>query len=938
MAEASKGRLVRCPKCENLLPEPPGFSVYQCGGCGAVLRAKKKELLGDGLLGTSDEERSRGASEKGDVDNVGLGSVAGAKIESNGIVKRNNCENVLNGSSSSGVDNSRGLDDCDGSKTGRDRLDLGFDQDRKIRYSEDEYKHPLKGLNDEYVRDNGTGDFRSSRPDYTRLNKDELEEIKRLIKLLRSRPAIDQNGMDRNSSIASRANASSVAGQGRFVNFQHPEVGPSNYVGGSYYNYAEQRRYGDRSDGLARVENLENDRVELLRKLDELADQLTRSCDVADKSKERIHHDRWIPPVLPDAYDRHDAFVQDGTRNSYTVHKQPLIPDKHISRAPYVPHSHGYVPYTDRHGIPFQESYPPRNFSYEYGGITDAYQTQMLRRPSHQPPSRYFQESCYEQFPGHVDFNQDLFMSHPHEAFFHQPACSCLQCVNKNWQVSSKIQPPNLCSQNMHSTHTSRSFYQNVNPITYDPQVYTSEASNLLPPQSRDRKHLTRSSSDLGREKVGFGQSHPKKVVAAPGGRRLFQPIAGGAPFVTCCNCFELLKLPRKLFLTQKNPREIKCGGCSSVLLFELDGKGIVVSVSATTERVFKKVHSSSSEISDEKYESSHDPPDADAVGNCDGYENFNYGYQLTDAEPVPSSGEYKLSFGESEMRRDPNSFTASSSEGEQSPNSVIAEKDEGLLHLPDSPSQKHPGHSPDNLMHKYGQGNKSKRIEEDRNTADGKISRQNSLKDTLVATEMDVSYNDGSTHDSAEIRKEEYLPKINKGGESFFVGLIKRSFGDFSRSSKSTESGKSNVSINGHFVPDRVVKKAEKLSGTIQPGEYWYDIRAGFWGVMGHPCLGIILPNIEEFNYPMLENCAGGNTEVFVNGRELHQKDLDLLASRGLPITRHKSYLIDISGRVVDENTGEELDGLGKLAPTVQRAKHGFGMRIPKSLLQKQR
>lgn len=37
MAEASKVRLVRCPKCENLLPELPDFSVYQCGGCGAVL-------------------------------------------------------------------------------------------------------------------------------------------------------------------------------------------------------------------------------------------------------------------------------------------------------------------------------------------------------------------------------------------------------------------------------------------------------------------------------------------------------------------------------------------------------------------------------------------------------------------------------------------------------------------------------------------------------------------------------------------------------------------------------------------------------------------------------------------------------------------------------------------------------------------------------------
>lgn len=38
MAESTKLRLVRCPKCENLLPELEDYSVYQCGGCGAVLR------------------------------------------------------------------------------------------------------------------------------------------------------------------------------------------------------------------------------------------------------------------------------------------------------------------------------------------------------------------------------------------------------------------------------------------------------------------------------------------------------------------------------------------------------------------------------------------------------------------------------------------------------------------------------------------------------------------------------------------------------------------------------------------------------------------------------------------------------------------------------------------------------------------------------------
>ncbi|KAI7747650.1 hypothetical protein M8C21_032543 [Ambrosia artemisiifolia] len=75
--------------------------------------------------------------------------------------------------------------------------------------------------------------------------------------------------------------------------------------------------------------------------------------------------------------------------------------------------------------------------------------------------------------------------------------------------------------------------------------------------------------------------------------------------------------------------------------------------------------------------------------------------------------------------------------------------------------------------------------------------------------------------------------------------------------------------------------------------------------------------PFIEEFNYPMPEKCADGNTNVFVNGRELHQKDLDLLVRRGLPADADRSYVIEISGRVLDEDSGLELEGLGKLAPT---------------------
>ena len=65
-----------------------------------------------------------------------------------------------------------------------------------------------------------------------------------------------------------------------------------------------------------------------------------------------------------------------------------------------------------------------------------------------------------------------------------------------------------------------------------------------------------------------------------------------------------------------------------------------------------------------------------------------------------------------------------------------------------------------------------------------------------------------------------------------------------------------------------------------------------------------------------MPSNCAAGNTGVYINGRELHQRDLDLLSSRGLPTTRDRFYTIEISGSVLDEDSGKEFS-LGKLAPT---------------------
>lgn len=66
-----------------------------------------------------------------------------------------------------------------------------------------------------------------------------------------------------------------------------------------------------------------------------------------------------------------------------------------------------------------------------------------------------------------------------------------------------------------------------------------------------------------------------------------------------------------------------------------------------------------------------------------------------------------------------------------------------------------------------------------------------------------------------------------------------------------------------------------------------------------------------------MAKDCAGGNTGILVNGRELHEEDLDMLSYKGLPTTKSKAYIVKSCGQVIDEESGKEMDSLGNLAPT---------------------
>ncbi|KAI3796601.1 hypothetical protein L1987_39279 [Smallanthus sonchifolius] len=704
-------RLVRCPKCENLLPEVTGYAVYQCGGCGAVLRGK-----------------------------------------------------VLSFSRNSDLSRSRL---CVGSENG--------------------------------VKSNGSSGRRPEKDDGNNL---EFEEPK---------PVFGNNKNGSRRSVRSS--------NWRYHKTDHQEGSSSNY------HYAPRHEYAELVQDMNDLE-VDDDRAELLRKLDELKYEIVRS---RDKSKEQVPvHHHTVPSYMHQT--SHSLMANANQAQVFS----DLFRSQNHRRSPV---------------LPFEQNqyHPYYSGQYVSNGMTD---------------NRLF-----------------------HHPFQHQ------QAPPSQPPPTPPVAPPVM---------------QN-DPVYYH-HDYNRRFSNLSLNSHNSDPH-SRWSNEIRR---------PPRGILAIGVRRC-RPVAGGSPFVSCCKCYELLQVPKK------NTKRMRCASCSEVMLLSIVNKRLVLSVYKETRKDFEK-------LKDDHKTHGHAKWGGTEFSSEDYDNSGNYDFESMDKLQVGGPGltSYK-------------SAVSYASEDEIKVNIILDETKYNRpgkgnvavnANKPSPPAVGSPLQDHFNYATKYnraGKGNVSRRSEMERVEKPVNLgSPGSSMKDAAVASEIDISSNEycantGTSNESGDTDKQ-------RGNGSFFVGMIKKSIREFSRSSQQVDQGTVNVTVNGHPIPDRLVKKAEKLAGPVLPGDYWYDPRSGFWGMMGSPCRGIIPPFIEEFNYPMPEKCGDGNTNVFVNGRELHQKDLNLLARRGLPTEADRSYVIEISGRVLDEYSGLELEGLGKLAPSVERNKQGFGMKPPRT------
>ncbi|KAL9246667.1 hypothetical protein vseg_020173 [Gypsophila vaccaria] len=959
----SKVRLVRCPKCDKLLPEPSGFPVYKCGGCGALLQAKKKKkkkksVVGEGSSSTSSVDKER-VVEEGDLDmavksptRLMVGELSGrnspwrerGETEFDGGLPKSPMRDRFLDDLVRTSDESRGVSrspvrergggsgdfDRDGLKSpGRLRyvskspvrgrggmpgsvrvVDVsrspmregtglgGLDGD--VRTPErsvngDAPKSPLRGnvggssdggnveqgkgislapkasFNDWLPDDNYEGQSRDDRPGHI---SEGVESV-----------CSDERGTTSEGSLGDSTHGIGCRGKGgmykdgRYRSDERYDR-PNSFDGPSYrnpdpiYGYGDPRQSFESDGGPASVQELQLQRVELLRKYEELKDQLN-GLDDAEASSQGFYRETAGYPV--DKPLRHKGRP-----------KQQFPPRRNVQRPSHFSHVPGR---TDRR----EDMY---GYNYNHPLNDDLYAGQMIRMP---PSNQQFlQHTMRGYVPGRsLDFERDGYESYVNDAHGHHPACGCSSCYSNDWRGRYQR------SSAAHKRHES-SRSNSVSSYSVGRERYSPRASDPRKAHTSPRVQSSFPAYD----------HRSKSKDTASLNKRLCRPISGGSPFVLCDNCFQLLKLPGNFIAKHKN-QQLKCGSCSTVISFGLQHEPSVP-VSSQKKPDAVDAGDSSDLITDPapKHEKHRrDTTTSTYIGSYD----FDVGDDTfqpvgPEASTVSKGHRYTLSLPENNTLgfvSSPSRFsvdkhiadTASVRSGQDNSMDIPTK----IRPPPGSPLQDHLDFSSQFFICRG---------------ADKHIIEKH------ASPEAPLDGNDGTETDPVQTP----VPEKDKLAQSPINALLKP-LKDVALLPSRGSAGKVEVYVNGQAISQRAVRKAEKLAGKIHPGEYWYDPKAGFWGVMGHQCLGIIPPSIKEFSAPMPEDCSKGDTAVYVNGRELNQRDLGLLARRGIPTTKDRRYVVDISGRVLDEGTRDFIVNLGRLAPSVEANKRGFGMHVPQQL-----
>ena len=106
-----------------------------------------------------------------------------------------------------------------------------------------------------------------------------------------------------------------------------------------------------------------------------------------------------------------------------------------------------------------------------------------------------------------------------------------------------------------------------------------------------------------------------------------------------------------------------------------------------------------------------------------------------------------------------------------------------------------------------------------------------------------------------------------------------------------------SGVVVNGQALPAATVRTLEQAYRVpIAPGRYWYDAVSGAWGLEGGPIAGQMMPGL-RLGGPLAPDASRGNSQVFINGRELMVGEVWALQQACRTAVRRGRYWVNAQG-----------------------------------------
>lgn len=199
---------------------------------------------------------------------------------------------------------------------------------------------------------------------------------------------------------------------------------------------------------------------------------------------------------------------------------------------------------------------------------------------------------------------------------------SCFHC----YPHVSADSPPRVLFQyeDSYGSYPRQDYCSSHRSYSSSPQWFTASKLPLYGNETKsdDQRHRAHEVRKYSREKLNLAKRHHR-------------PVAGGAPFVTCHKCLQLLHLPADLLLYNKRAcHKLKCGECSEVLKFSLKNGSHIVSFSPNAIGL-----PSSSELNDQNEVISSSLLPSTSLANY---------YQYSPSEPISYYEDYGPSVSQS--------------------------------------------------------------------------------------------------------------------------------------------------------------------------------------------------------------------------------------------------------------------------------------------------